>query len=73
MPDCDSTTVYSASIEWSCPSGPIKKASVSLNDSSCDPRDLPSLRTFGAVPPDAYSRTLGIHQAVHEVLERTSR
>ncbi|EPX61297.1 hypothetical protein D187_001080 [Cystobacter fuscus DSM 2262] len=69
MPDCDSTTVYSASIEWSCASGPVKKGSVRLNDSSCESRDPSSLMN---VPPNAYSRTLGMHQAVDEVLERTS-
>ncbi|WNG21165.1 WD40/YVTN/BNR-like repeat-containing protein [Cystobacter fuscus] len=72
MPDCGFTTSYSASIEWSCPSGPIKKRSVSLNDSSCDPQDLSYLRILGVDPLSAYSRALGIHQAVHEVLERTS-
>ncbi|OJH42270.1 YCF48-related protein [Cystobacter ferrugineus] len=72
MPDCGSTDSYSASIEWSCASGTIKKGVVRLNDSSCNPEDLSYLRLLGFDPASVYSRTLGIHQAVYEVLERTS-
>ncbi|PTL75962.1 hypothetical protein [Vitiosangium sp. GDMCC 1.1324] len=69
---CDSTTWYTATIEWSCPSGRIKKGTVELRAPGCGALTRGTATTTGSAAPDGYARALGIHQVTSEVFAGAS-
>lgn len=64
---CSSTNNYKVSIEWSCPSSPVKGGRLDLRASDCDRRDglFPGLSR-------GYERAPHVHDIAEQTLEDTS-
>ncbi|MBF5046413.1 MULTISPECIES: hypothetical protein [Myxococcaceae] len=72
--DCQSTTGYSAVLEWSCPNGTPQRTRAEFTSYGCGQRMRVDLvggatSTGGAQGPDTYERALGIHEVAERALE----
>ncbi|MCY1082711.1 YCF48-related protein [Archangium lansingense] len=69
---CDSTTKYTAILEWSCPSGHVKEGTVRFRAPGCGALTYGSATTWGSNAPGSYARALGLHQAASEEFKSAS-